>query len=184
MPLSPCQASVRRFRAARSLAVATLGIVTVLAEPARAETPMPPKLQAVLFRKVFVYNRAFQGKYRVLIVRPDKDASTSDEVEQSFRAVGVPVTSVKASELASQTVDGTVILYLFPQTVGVARELAERNKTLSISGIPTLAERGDVAVAVGLSEDGRPRIIVNLPRAKREGQQFSSDLLEMARTIR
>ena len=54
---------------------------------------------------------------------------------------------------------------------------------LSISGVPELAEKGEVSVALGIEND-KPKIIVNLERAKSEGHQLSADLLKLAKIIK
>jgi hypothetical protein len=63
------------------------------------------------------------------------------------------------------------------------KQFAEKKGFLSISGKSSLAEAGHVAVSVDVQE-GKPEIVVNMPRLTMERHELSSELLNLARVIR
>jgi hypothetical protein len=80
--------------------------------------------------------------------------------------------------------EGASALYVFPglwtSRVGV---LCNQSRVLSLSGMDVDAESGKVAVALGIA-NGKPEIVVHLPKSRAEGHQLSSRLLKLARVIR
>lgn len=64
----------------------------------------------------------------------------------------------------------------------VVLRIAGEHRVLTMAAYPETVERG-ASLAVG-ERDGRPEIVVNLETSRREGSQFSSDLLKLCRVIR
>ena len=76
------------------------------------------------------------------------------------------------------------ILYIAPlRTLELNRitRLSRARKLMTLTGVPHYVKSG---LAVGIGVRGKnPRIIINLPAARAEGSNFSSQLLRLAKVI-
>ena len=171
-----------RGRSAFVLAVALAGV----AQASLAESmPVPAKVQAAILKKILVYDKSLQGKEgRIKLVVVGGEKALADEIASAFREVGVTVDEAKVDELLGKLDDATIV-YVMPgvPTAPVKRVLAEK-KALSVTGLPTMVEKGDVAVGIGLRDDGKPQIIVHLLQLKAEGHEFSAEMLKLAKVVR
>ena len=154
------------------------------AAPAHAaddEMPVPAKFQAVLFKRIFAYERVLktQPSVRVLLA---SESSAASELQREFEAVGLEARSIAPGELARNLTAGTV-LYLFPDSPPALRELALERKVLCISGYPALVLSGKASIGVDKKSDGKPQILVHLKRLKAEGHELSADVLRLARVV-
>jgi len=150
--------------------------------PALAEEDrLPYNIQAALFLKVFGYTDVAKGKPKVVVVGDDPEEAA--KVVRAFAEAGGEAIGVKPAA-ARQELAGAAAVYLFPSTAAAMKELCLELKVLTISGFYELAEAGEVSVAVRHKGNGRPEIVVNLPRTKAESHRFSSDLLALSRVIR
>jgi hypothetical protein len=173
---------LRRVFLLRRTFVGTLATLLLASTGARAEERLPPQVQVILFKKIFVYNPSVQSRLKILVVRSEGASAETDEMARSFLEAGMAVSVSKVSDLPSQLANCSVV-YLSAELSPSHRDLILQSKVLSISGTPAMADQGEATVAVGMRSDGRPQIIVNLRRLKAEGQTFSSDLLRVARVV-
>ena len=67
--------------------------------------------------------------------------------------------------------------------VNNAMEYTRSNKILSITGIPELVEKG-VTLGIGVGEDGKPKIILNLSSTLQEGLEWNPAILKFAKTVK
>lgn len=152
-------------------------------------TEVPASLQTVMFKKIFAYDRALEGKdaLTVLVVHSGKP-SDAQKMTKAFAEVGIPSTAVETTELfglaglPGKIRAGTILYVVAGVNTAPVKQFCSEHGVLSISGAPALALEGDVAIGLA-TEEGRPRIIVNLSRLKSENHQFSSDLLGLAKVI-
>jgi len=160
------------------------GLLAVLASgPAFAQdSPVPPEIQAVIFKKLFVYVRTLPSGStpKLLIVYDEGSAKLKDEMRKAFGQVGIDAQAVLESELSSRVADGAVV-YVTTQR-GSFKQVLQKNRLLSISGIPALVERGDVSIGLTL-QNAQPKILVNLAELKAEGHEVASNLLQLAKVI-
>ncbi len=157
----------------------------LLAWPAGAqEMPVPPKLQAALFQKIFAYDKTLGGAAaaKVLVVYPDAAPGPRDELVRSFTELGVSVTSAKLSGLAGAIGGSNVVYLLGGAGTEAAKEMCAQHKVLAVSGVPAYADSGTVAVALDTVDD-RPKILVNMAALHASEHQLSPDLLRLARVI-
>jgi hypothetical protein len=76
------------------------------------------------------------------------------------------------------------VVYLMPGADSAStRKYCTESGVLSISGIPSFAENGDVSISVNKKASGT-EILVNMRRLKAERHEFSSELLKLTRVIR
>lgn len=149
------------------------------------DMPVPGDLQAPIFKKIFAYDNALRGSSEITVffVGSEDDESSMGKLVEAFRAVGLFPAVVNTGTLEGDVAPNTVV-YLMPgaDTAQVAQFCAA-NKLLTISGVPSFAERGQVSISIG-EQNQRPRIIVNMQRLKSEGHQVSADVLKLAQVIR
>lgn len=150
-----------------------------------AEMPVTPDVQASLFKRIFDYDRTLKSsaEARVLVLHDGVRFQTAEEVVRAFRAIGIQSASVPMANLASMADQGNVV-YLTPEAeVSAVAGLCAEKRMLTVSGLPALAEKGEVAIGIG-GKDDAPEILVNLGRVKIEQHELSSELLSLARVIR
>ncbi len=148
------------------------------------DMPIPPKLQAALFQKIFAYDKTLGGAAaaKVLVVYPDTAPGPRDELVKSFTELGVAVTSAKLSGLALAIGSSNVVYLLGGAGTDAAKEMCAQHKVLAVSGVPAYADSGTVAVALDTVDD-RPKILVNMGALRASEHQLSPDLLRLAKVI-
>jgi hypothetical protein len=167
------------------------------------EMATPPKLQFKLLSRILTFDRSINTQRgNVLVIGilyqggvvSSVDAGTefldealhydSSATGLSIRCVGIDVGTVRdiAAAIRKESVDLLYVTPLRSIDIGTIGEVSARLKILTFTGVPEYTETG---VAVGLDlKGGRPEIIINLPQAKREGADFDSQFLKVARIIR
>jgi hypothetical protein len=170
-----------------------LRVIWVTLAVAGAASPLEmadPGRQGDMFKRIFSYDKDLRGseKIVVLVVGESRSGSAVEKVAKVFREKGLYPAVVTVADLSDDLTatltPQTAVMYVMP---GVAYEavkaFAEKKGFLSISGVPTLAEAGHVAVSVDV-QSGKPEIVVNMPRLVTERHELSSELLNLARVIR
>jgi YfiR/HmsC-like len=162
-------------------------LTTLLWTPAglAQDAAVPPTLQATLFKKIFAYDPALQapGGVRVVVVYTGASTAVVSQVVAAFSELGIPATAVDVRDAETALASATVLYLAEGNGMQAVLAKAAARKLLSISGIASLAERGEVAVGLGKSSSGRPEIVVHRGRLKREGHELSANLLRLARVI-
>jgi hypothetical protein len=159
-------------------------LLVVLVSSARAqEMPVPLELQTEIFKRIFSYDRSLEGQpILVFVVHGEEGAESKDEILRAFEAAGIDSVAVDLETLPDQT-QAPAAVYLPPDIDPEAvKQYCAENSVLSISGVPSFASDGSVAVSIG-EEGGRPQIMVNMDRLKAEGHDISAQLLKLARVI-
>jgi len=166
------------------------------------EMEVPIEVQFPLLLKVLAFDRSLKtrvGEEIVIgIVYQEKfraSLNVKDEVEAlagmisprtiqdvPFRTVAIDLASPRFRDiLADQGVD---ILYVAPlRAVGVEEiaAISRERRLTTLSGVPDYVEKS-LAVGVGIKGE-KPMILINLPAARAEGANFSSQLLKLAKVI-
>ena len=143
--------------------------------------PIPAELQVALFKKVFIYDKTIQGgEPKMLVAFTDASAGVKDQVIKAFKDSGVSVSAVKADQLPG-AIGGINVVYVTPGVSGV-KQICQKNGILSITGVPSLVESGEVSVGISV-QDNKPKIIVHLKQLKAEGHELSANLLQLAKVI-
>ncbi len=166
------------------------------------EMVVPVKLQLALLLKVLTYDRNLKqraGDELVIAIcyqqEYEKSVKTKDELLKMIKAS--PVDKIENIPLRFSSIDigendlatalskdDVDVLYLTPlRDVSIQRiaAVSRDRKTRTLTGVTDYVKSG-LAVGIGLKE-GKPLIIINLPAAKAEGADFSSQLLKLAKVI-
>jgi hypothetical protein len=189
----------------RAVLRAALGALLLGLYPRRVladeDVAVPVPLQMDLLLKVAGYDRNLparaRGTVRLMILTKHDDSRSKNVGEQAARALagkdvkGMPTEIVTqmfsdGPALTERVRDGRVsILYATPgfgarELLTIARSLAG----LSVLSSGALAHFVDTAVALGFDlVSGKPKLLVNVRRAREQGVDLSSQVLKLAKVI-
>jgi hypothetical protein len=183
----------------------TLGLgvsALVFAGTARGDEPrVPARLQAELLAKVAAYDTRFgartRGQALVLIVQvtghADSErfaASIRAELGMQARIGGVLhveqiIQFASAAELASLCRERLpAIVYLSPGLSSAAPAIAAALAGLDLLSVSPVPEDITSGIVLGFEViSGKPKLLVNLPNARRQNVAFKPELLRLARVI-
>jgi hypothetical protein len=157
----------------------------MLATATAEEMPVPAGLQVALLKKIFEYDRTLSSTDGVVLalVHQEPESPLTRELLKEFQAGGIRAQAIPEGELGA-SVASAHVLYVMPGVdTGPVQAWCERNKVLSVSGLPELVSAGKVAVGIGL-KDQKPEILVHIRRVKSEGHDLAAALLNLATVIR
>ena len=201
--VSAAGARPKSSRSARRFAL-TLGVlVTASLRLALAEElAVPAGMEAKLTGKVASYDRGFasrvNGKVVIAIVVQAANADSArvgSQMQAAFREVGpiagypheeIVIRFSDARALAAACAQGKAsIVYLAPgldsQIEPITKAL-ESSGVLSVASVLSYVSKGAVLGFELVS--GRPKLVINLASAKRQGLAFQAALLDLARVLR
>jgi YfiR/HmsC-like len=180
-----------------------LGLLCARAAPAQVE--VPAERQVLVLSKALSYDSELKARVGsdILVGVLSKPGNTASEamasaVMKAFKLVsnvrvqGVPISAREiryaggaaalAGAIDTQNID---LLYV---CVGLEAEIPAITEITRKKHVVTLGSREDQirkGIALGVvAIDGRPTIVLNLTAARKEGADFSPDLLRVARVIR
>lgn len=169
------------IRCAKAAAVVVAVGVCLGASPAQAA--IPAKLQAVLIAKILKYDRTLSDREpaatRIVIVAQAE--GNAGKVKSFLSSLGFDAAVVQKVAEVDNNANAVYLLDGKPQAVA---KLAASNQLLSLTNNVNAVEAGSISVGLRLKSNGRPEIVVNLKRLKKEGHEFASGLLRVARVLR
>lgn len=167
-----------------------------------ADIAVPISLQAKLLAKLAAYDRNLQaragGVVRVVIVKRGDDAESGAAAGHAQHAFGdidaigglpheeelIVYSGAAALALHCEKRRASV-LYLMPglsKEIESVREALAKLSILSACVLPDDVSRG---VVVGFDQvSGKPKLLINLPQARRQQVEFGADVLRIATVIR
>jgi hypothetical protein len=185
----------------RLLALAACLLMLVPRPGVAQSMSLPAESQIPLILKVLTYDRHFESKagQQVLVgivyVPADPESlRAAEEVGTTFfkfkgkTVKKLPVTYVMLEYSTAAELEKAVkakkigVLYITP---GNTRNLADllrishSNSVTTTTGVPDYVKKG-IAVGVGLRQDKKPQIHINLASSKSEGSEFDASLLQIA----
>jgi hypothetical protein len=172
--------SIHRLATCLLVAVALLYVDVSMAVQWRLSSDR----QALLLSKTFRFVKTLPDSPKILILTSENDRSMALALQKSFARLEWSTPIASLNDFASQARGVSVIYILASAVPQDVREYCARNGILSVSGVSGLVDRGEATLGLGVKEDMRPKIIVNMKRAQVEGQVFSSALLRLATVIR
>lgn len=173
------------MRRVGALVVALWWVTASLPAHADEQQVVPVDVQVAIFKKVFGYDRSFEGRSpSILVVVPDdRPRERAEMVASAFARLGF-LADVVEEEVVAPRLGSGVVAYLLSAPRGPLLDELARTGVLSISGDPDLAVRGVVTIALRRKADGRTEILVHLPRARAERHDFSSYLLSISTIVK
>ncbi len=143
-------------------------------------TAVPANLQAAIFKKILGFDKTLQLKGKIEVAMVYGDASVKDAIIEAFKDLGISAVPLK-SDLASANLGGASVVYVAPGATA-PRQLCIRDGILSISGVASFVEKGQVSIGISV-EGGKPKILIHKGQLKSEGHELSEDILAMARIV-
>jgi len=202
MSMNSFESTVNRRRSMPRFALA-LALIFLWAATSYSQTmEVPVKLQLALLFKILTFDRNFkervgdevviavgyQEKHRRSLDAKDellrvvKESSLKRIEDIPFRLVSIDMDDTNlAGAISRNKVD---ILYITPlraAKIETITDVSRAKEIMTVTGVPDYVEAG---CAVGIGTEGeKPLIIINLPAAKAEGTDFSSQLLKLAKVV-
>ncbi|HZS42436.1 MAG TPA: YfiR family protein [Polyangia bacterium] len=190
-------------RRLRSLVQAcTLGAALMLTGVTRAETTVPIDLQVELLRKVVRFERGFASRAGarvgvLLVVLPDSAASEraasqiAKALERSPEIAGKPI-KLTVHRYASPSAlkrsiaqESASIVYLTPGPDGELAAIASALEGVQVVTISTDGDQVDRGIVLGFElVSAHPKIDLNITQARKQGLDFDSDLLRLAKVVK
>ena len=170
----------------RTIAALSLSASLLLAGIAwTEEMPVAANQQGEVFKKVFSFDRTLADREDVelLVVYEGTPSGLIGDIVLSFQEAGIASSTVSEDDLPGLINQASVVYFAPGVDVDAFNALCIENQVLTISGDPSLAEDGHVAIGVDVRDD-RPEIVVHMGRLKAEGHVLSSELLRLSRIIR
>lgn len=166
----------RRRNRAKALLVALGLAASFVSSRSAAQGATEGKLEAAIFKKIFLFDRTLAGKDLSVLVVGEENAA----IGNAFSALGL-----KASTVASPSADAlrqTSVVFVSQQSPAV-RDSCEKNKTLSITLTPALVEKGEASIGLRKKSDNTLEIMVNRKRVRLEGHDLPAELLSLASLV-
>ena len=170
--------------AAQDVAVPVNVHLPILMKILNFDRNLPPRVQGEIWVGV-VYQAGYRVSSRVAADVQASVAALPADILGGFPIRAVPIDLDGVDDLAATLAQQRVrVLYVAPlrgvaigDIVGASR--AARVPTMT--GVPEYVADG---IGVGIDAKGdRPQIVVNVPASRREGADFSSQLLKLARIV-
>jgi hypothetical protein len=183
-------------------AIAALGLLALALPPsvraASAEESVAAELEATLHLKILSYDRNLKkrsgGKLVIGVLgRADDRGASGAAVATAFRELAKKVTvqemkpavvelTLDGSDLQERLrAQGVTVVYLAPGLEGSVAEIDEAARGVGAATLTGRRSGVDAGVAVAVIADGKkPKIVINLPVAKKLGMDLDPSLLKLA----
>lgn len=141
---------------------------------------IPIRIQVALFKNVFKYNIELSKKevINILLVYNDKTNYRINEYVNAFSKLENVILDTINEDILSERINLYDVVYVLPDMNHISK-VCKSKGVLTISCVPSYAESGEVAIAVGLQND-KPRVFINLKSLEDEGHHVSAKLLQVA----
>jgi|WetSurMetagenome_2_1015567.scaffolds.fasta_scaffold247413_2 hypothetical protein len=182
-----------------------LGFALLASGPAghSQDMPVPVDVQFSILSKILAFDRTlvrkgktevvvgilFQNRFRPSVIAKDQFLA-AQEGSAAVTVDGMPIRCLAINiddgdgPLESAPFTDLDALYVAPLravSLDAVTALSRAEGIVTLTGVPEYLEQG-LAIAIGAKEE-RPVIIINLPAARGEGAEFSSQLMRVARVV-
>jgi hypothetical protein len=158
----------------------TIGMVLSTGILEAQHMAVPANLQAAIFKKIFGFDKTLQAKGKIEVAIVYGDGVAKDAIVAAFSDLGISAVPMKSDQV-SQGLGNATIAYIVPGGVP-PKQLCTRNRILSISGLPSFVENGQVSIGLSV-EGGKPKILIHKGQLRAEGHELAEEILNMARII-
>ena len=164
------------------------------------EIAVPIEVQFPIFLKILTFDRNFktrvgdeivigivyQKKFkRSLIVKDELINVINNSAVKKVENIPIRQVSIDIDKTDLESINKVDVLYITPiraLAISNITMLSQAKKIMTFTGVPNYVELG-IAGSIGI-KGGKPLIIINLPAAKAENVNFSSQLLKLAKVIK
>ena len=164
----------------RKVVLLMVGMMLSTGTLAAQSMAVPANLQAAIFKKILGFDKTLQAKGRIEVAVVYGDVAAKDAITGAFNDLGISTVPLK-SDQAAQSIGEATVVYVAPGA-SAPKQLCAKNKVLSLSGVASLVESGQVSVGVAV-EGGKPKILIHRGQLKAEGHEIAQEILDMAKII-
>jgi hypothetical protein len=191
---------------ARAQGLLGVALATLLGVPAAGTEPMPfpADVQITLLLKILTYDRSFLAKAKsgvtigiVYVASDPQSVKAKDDIVKTLQAVAdrtiknvpikfMPVEYRNPASLETAVRTGVNVFYIAPGNADGLAQLMKVSHTRGITtatGVPEYVQRG-IAIGIGIKQDKKPDILINLPSSRSEGSDFDASLLRIATVVK
>lgn len=162
-------------------------LILTLAAFAETFAAMSVESETKFFVKIMSLNSAITTQKVGVIFDPANSASTTykKKIISSLSGYGIESVSVPLTAIEQAKGHGVNVFYLSKSLSALENiaNTARKNKIVTFSSEYNNVENGFASVSVGISNNGKNKIIINMKNLKKEGHMFSSQLLKLATII-
>jgi hypothetical protein len=144
----------------------------------------PANIQSPILFKTLAYDKNISGGGEVTLVVIQSKEFAESMKSAIGRLIGKSKLTniVMVDEVPKDKPTGLSVIYLGDATkLEACTQYCRQHKVLSLTGIPDLVKKG-ITLTVGVS-DKKPKIVLNLTNAKKEGIEWDPAILGLASTI-
>ncbi|MCZ6677982.1 MAG: YfiR/HmsC family protein [Candidatus Poribacteria bacterium] len=148
-----------------------------------ASKDAPPKIVAVLIVKLIAFDKKIGGSAKDLTIYVMGAPNVAKALEKGIgKKIGKATLKnvVQGDGLPENKPD---VFYVGDASkVDEASNYTRSNKVLSVTGIVELIPKG-ISLGMGVGDDGKPKILLNLTAAKSEGIDWNPAILKVASEV-
>jgi len=141
--------------------------------------PAPPKVQVVIYKKIFSYCKNLSKDGINVAVLTDESNPDFEEIIRGFTNLGIPVVELKNDKF--QTQSKITVLYVSKSSKSIVSHCNNRG-VLCISATPEDVQENLAAISI-YSENNKPKIIINMSVLKSQNHEISSEVLKLATIV-
>jgi hypothetical protein len=157
-----------------------VGMMLAAGNLAAQRMTVPANLQAAIFKKVLGFDKTLQARGRIEVAVVYGDVAAKDAIIEAFNDLGISAVPLR-SDQALLNIGNATVVYVAPG--GIApKQLCAKNRVLSISGVSSFVESGQVSIGLSV-EGGKPKILIHRGQLKGEGHELAEEILNMAKII-
>ncbi|MEK7432621.1 MAG: YfiR family protein [Cyanobacteriota bacterium] len=149
--------------------------------------PAPVTLETKFFSKIINFSTSISDPKVGIVFEPSSSTSVNSKkrIMQNLSNNGISSVSVPVSSVDQAKNNGINVFYLSKglSSVDYISRTARRDKILTFSSEPSFVDEGFASVCVGITSNGKSKILINMKNLKKEGNTFSSKLLKLANII-
>ncbi|QTA83008.1 DUF4154 [Desulfonema limicola] len=142
----------------------------------------PVDIQSSLFIKLFLFNNDFNNG-KDIVVHVINSSEFAAEIRKSLGKKIGKSKLARVTESEGMPYEKPSVVYLGnPALLEELIDYTQKNKVLSITGIPELVEKG-IALGIGVSEQ-KPKILFNVSASEKEDMNWNPIILKISTLIK
>ncbi|PWB75292.1 hypothetical protein C3F09_02725 [candidate division GN15 bacterium] len=157
-------------------------VLVVAAGSVCAAKDAPPDVASALIIKLLALEKNLAAGSEVSI-----HVIGSPALAEAFsKAVGIPIGAAKLGKVTGGDIlppaKPSVVCLADAAKASMVTEYTRREKVASVTCAPKAVEAG-IALGVGVGDDGKPEVLLNMAASKAEGLNWNPAILKVARTV-
>jgi hypothetical protein len=178
---------MRYLSSRTSLCILGAGVALFGALDTASAAELPPALQAALIAKILQSDTTLHARGRdtakLAIISTPSSAASVAPLDEALGPTQIATRNLTPEGLLQVAEAPTVVYILGTEGAAAVNKFCCDHGVLCIAARTEMAEAGQAAVAIGLKDDGRPEIVVNMRQLTSQRHTLAPTLLKVARLI-